>query len=144
MKTCTKCAVEQPLENFYEDKRRGPRGVAPGTRIARCKKCHTSQSREQYQANHSRERARQRSYNLRINYGLTTAEYDSLLEEQGGGCAICSGTDSERRLAVDHCHDTGKVRGLLCTACNVSLGRFKDDPELLVSAAIYLEAARVH
>lgn len=60
---------------------------------------------------------------LKRKYGITLAEYDQMLEEQHGVCAICGGADpSGRRLAVDHDHETGKVRGLLCTSCNTRLG----------------------
>jgi hypothetical protein len=82
----------------------------------------------------------ERDYKLRLAYGLSLAEYDRLLEWQGGGCAICGGT-SGRRLHVDHDHKNPRqVRGLLCNGCNNGLGRFRDDPELLRMAIGYLEA----
>jgi hypothetical protein len=75
-------------------------------------------------------------------HGLTVAEYKQILAEQGGGCAICGRTDSGdkrgHRLHVDHCHSTGRFRGLLCTRCNKGLGHFGDDPERLERAAMYL------
>src|SRR6266508_7031334 len=74
---------------------------------------------------------------------LSVAEYDALLESQGGGCAIC-GDVPKGRLVVDHEHETGRVRGLLCSACNVALGFFKDDPRRLASAANYLQGAGPH
>ncbi len=70
-------------------------------------------------------------------YGLSDADYDALLARQRGVCANCK---RNRRLGVDHCHATGKVRGLLCGNCNRGLGLFHDDPELLRAAAAYLEA----
>ncbi len=83
---------------------------------------------------------RQRKQRLKSKYGMTTAEYDQILASQGGGCAICGGgTDSKgRSLHVDHHHDTGKNRGILCTMCNPGVGYFRDDPELLEKAADYL------
>lgn len=72
---------------------------------------------------------------------LTNAEYDGLLERQGGVCAVC-GEKREGRLVVDHDHETGKVRGLLCNFCNVALGFFRDDERRVVAAAEYLRAGR--
>jgi len=74
-------------------------------------------------------------------YGLTPVDYAAMLDAQGGRCAIC-GEEAERtarRLSVDHCHATGKVRGLLCRDCNVGLGVFGDEAEALRRAAEYLE-----
>lgn len=72
--------------------------------------------------------------------------WGDLLEKQNGKCAVCGrgGADpdmsnSSKRLCVDHCHDTGAIRGLLCGHCNVGLGHFQDDPELLQAAIDYLE-----
>ena len=72
-------------------------------------------------------------------YGLTLGDYEALSDAQGGNCAICLGPDETgRRLAVDHCHETGKVRGLLCGRCNAGLGFFRDAPNVLRQAAEYL------
>ena len=81
-------------------------------------------------------------YQLRKTYGITLDEYDEMLEQQGGVCRLCgSDTPSKRtgRFFVDHCHDTGKVRGLLCMRCNSAIGFLNDDPELLRKAIEYLE-----
>lgn len=85
-------------------------------------------------------------YSLKRKYGLGVEDYQFLLEGQAGGCAICGKSQSQQwkagwnhPLEVDHCHDTGRVRGLLCSSCNVSLGRFKHDPAILRRAADYLE-----
>lgn len=82
---------------------------------------------------------------LRRTYGITADDYDEMLAGQGGGCAICesptSGDPRRPRLHVDHCHDTGKVRGLLCSDCNRALGQFKDCPDRLVAAADYIRKA---
>lgn len=80
---------------------------------------------------------------LKSKYGLTLEQFRELEERQGGRCAIC-GTDDpspHERFSVDHCHETERVRGLLCHFCNVALGAFKDDPALLRSALMYLAGA---
>lgn len=82
-----------------------------------------------------------RNWKLR-RYGLTVEDYEAMLAAQGGRCAICrEAPDSRRRhdLAVDHCHETELVRGLLCHRCNVGLGHFNDRPNLLRAAAEYLD-----
>ena len=84
---------------------------------------------------------------LKKRYGITDQDYGILMERQGGICAICGGTetakspidDSRKRLAVDHDHETRKVRGLLCSGCNNGLGCFKDDVVLIEKALKYLE-----
>ena len=73
-----------------------------------------------------------------IRYGLTVDEYDDLLTAQNGVCAICGGEPGARRHHVDHDHVTGKIRGLLCTNCNQGIGRLKDDPNVVLAAAMYL------
>lgn len=80
-------------------------------------------------------------------YGLTKEQYDSMLELQGNACAVCStGTPASKvGWHVDHCHTTGKVRGILCHQCNVGLGNFRDSKASLQSAIDYLTAAeRLH
>ncbi len=75
-------------------------------------------------------------------YGLTVENYNELLEKQNMCCAICkrdTPTGKWKRFCVDHCHKTGKVRGLLCNECNRGMGLLKDDPSLLIKAANYLK-----
>jgi hypothetical protein len=74
---------------------------------------------------------------LRV-YGITVEEYDRRLADQGGVCAICGGTESP--LSVDHCHESKRVRGLLCKSCNLGLGKFGDSAETLRRALAYLLA----
>lgn len=73
-------------------------------------------------------------------YGVTPGEYMAMYAEQDGRCAICGIHESElpKRLHLDHCHDTGRVRGLLCAKCNTSLGQFEKEPERLLRAYEYL------
>lgn len=77
---------------------------------------------------------------LKSAFGITVEKYDQMLNKQNKSCAICKKHQSKekRRLAVDHSHKTGKVRGLLCFGCNSSLGKLKDSPALLRRAIRYL------
>jgi len=84
-----------------------------------------------------------RKSHLKRKFGLTEAEYDELLADQGGGCAICGEPPADGvSLHVDHDHDTGAVRGLLCMRCNNALGLFREDAALLTEAAHYLLSGR--
>lgn len=78
---------------------------------------------------------------LKQSYGISIEQFDKMLEDQCGVCAICGSTPTGKDpvLHVDHCHTTKQVRGLLCTGCNQGLGRFDHDPELLEAAAKYLK-----
>ena len=77
---------------------------------------------------------------IKKKYGITDTEYHQLNESQNYVCAICKGTDDRgARLAIDHCHNTNKIRGLLCRKCNVALGYLNDDITLLESAITYLK-----
>lgn len=71
-------------------------------------------------------------------FGLTPEDYEAMLKQQRGACAICRTPPVGRRLAVDHDHETDDVRGLLCGRCNVALGLFNDDIENLKAAILYL------
>lgn len=86
-------------------------------------------------------------YSLKHSYGITLEKYNEMLLKQNEVCAICknrdiymdkTGQQFYRRLAVDHCHESGKIRGLLCSGCNGGLGLFRDDYKLLEQAIIYL------
>jgi hypothetical protein len=79
--------------------------------------------------------------NLRKKYNLSLEDYEAMLLRQGGRCAICRDLPTDQKLAVDHCHATGKVRGLLCSVCNLSLGGFRDNIRSLQEAIKYLRRA---
>jgi hypothetical protein len=83
-----------------------------------------------------------RAANLWHFYRLRPERYNAILKAQGGVCAICQkppkGKGKEKYLHVDHDHLTSAVRGLLCGECNTGLGKFRDDPDLLIAAAEYL------
>ena len=86
-----------------------------------------------------------RASHRKRKYGLTSEEYDTMFKTQGGRCAIC-GEDQDNmpyKLDVDHDHNTGKVRGLLCHSCNLILGSARDRIDLLYQAATYLDRTGV-
>jgi hypothetical protein len=83
-----------------------------------------------------------REYQFRYSYGIDMTDYYRMLKDQNSRCAICKtehGDKGKNRLYVDHCHKTGTVRGLLCFNCNVALGHFNDDIELMKIAIKYME-----
>lgn len=98
-----------------------------------------TKSKEYYQKG----KDRQRNLTLSRQYGISLDEYEEMLVRQSGACAICGSTDSGaagKSFSVDHCHESGKVRSLLCRGCNIGVGHFKDDPELLEAAARYIRS----
>ena len=124
-KWCASCATMQAREAFGKN-----RTMADGL-TAYCKPCHTKRGAE------SRERnGGARNYHLMRRYGITVADYDRLVAEQGGLCALCRDRAPEH---VDHDHVTGLVRGVLCSCCNQGLGNFRDDVASLRAAVTYLE-----
>jgi DNA-directed RNA polymerase subunit RPC12/RpoP len=129
---------------FWRRKTRGGNQLA-----SRCKECSKKAAKEWTEKNPNYEKQRYakskkktREKHLVRKYGVTLEIYDQILEEQNGKCAICSKkakNESYGVLHVDHCHDTEKVRGLLCRNCNHVLGLMKDDPLTLKKAIAYLE-----
>ena len=87
---------------------------------------------------------RRRDYNLRVAFNITLEDYEVMFNIQQGKCYLCHKHQSElkMRLAVDHDHETGKVRKLLCNHCNLGIGQLKHDPKLLKRAVVYLEEAK--
>jgi hypothetical protein len=82
--------------------------------------------------------ARYKNYKLTAAFGITLAEYEHMMVSQNGACAICKRKPEKKFLAVDHCHATDRIRGLLCDRCNRGIGFFGDDPKTLRRAARYL------
>jgi hypothetical protein len=118
-KTCRCCQAEKPLSDFYFRSE-------TGNYRTECKECVIE--RQRYQ-----------------KLGVCNTKYDEMLTRQKGACAICNSTLNSSRytkLAVDHDHRTGKVRGLLCTNCNTALGLMKDSVERFESAIQYLKRHR--
>ncbi len=156
MKTCSKCFTEKEKTDFPKDKNRKD-GL-----LSWCLKCNNHRYREYYKQNansiskytskwNKKNRAKlteaqrlKRRANLdkfrdseyRRKYGITLDQYNAMLLNQNYECKICK--NANQKLFVDHCHSTGKVRGLICNSCNKALGLFKDKAEVLLRAAQYL------
>ncbi len=76
-------------------------------------------------------------YHIKAKYGISLDTYEALLQVQNYVCAICGG-NGKNRLSVDHDHATGKIRGLLCRACNVGIGNLRDSIDIIEKAKLYL------
>jgi hypothetical protein len=99
----------------------------------------------QYAANYrARHSTRLKDLRIKRKYGITIKDFNEMLEKQQGKCAICPHKFDEKiksqNACIDHNHETGKIRGLLCRTCNRALGLFKDNPEILYNAATYLRS----
>lgn len=144
LKACRKCGVTKPLVEFSLSRK----ATATSNAVYRsdCKACCSARAMQWFKDNPGRATANKRKFNLAKNYGLTVEEYNAMLRRQGGVCAVCGRgepaehgrTGKQFRLAVDHCHETGAVRGLLCQKCNRAIGLFGDDPILIRKAISYL------
>ena len=101
--------------------------------------------KEYHQANKEKIKLRQKGNRLKKKYGITLKERKAMLKKQNNKCKICSLKFNENNFksksCIDHCHTTNKIRGLLCRSCNVGLGHFKDNTNLLTNAITYLEEA---
>ena len=137
LEICITCEQEKPLDEFFKCKAK-KNGYMP-----LCKTCDLKRRREHFKSPIGQEK-----YNiarLRREYGITLTEYNKVLEEQNGVCAICDLPETETNsigtkwLCVDHNHATGKIRGLLCNKCNQALGCFRDDKDVMLKAILYLE-----
>jgi len=161
-KVCSKCGEEKELSEFYahqtnKDGRTGSCKVCHNRRGAAWQAANGDKRRSRYKAvrdenpeeyknrsaeyraaNKERIAAQGRKSRLLVNYGITVEEYDTMYQRQDGKCMIC-GKSPENTLCVDHCHTTGKVRGLLCGTCNRGIGLLQDDPKLCLAAAKYLK-----
>lgn len=151
MKSCSICGITKHRDAFYPRPSR-PCGMSP-----QCKECERNRkakyAREwrakNQELNRMRDREwraknpdRVRSMNFKKAYGIDNARYEEMLDAQDYSCAICSVKHSDKsretRLNIDHCHTTGRIRGLLCAPCNKGLGHFRDTIDLLKAAIKYL------
>lgn len=110
---------------------------------SKCRECSNAYNRRWTKSDGFKLGQKARRYRLKWRYGVTLEQYEAMLNRQGGVCAVCRGASSKgTKLAVDHCHDTGAVRGLLCDNCNRAIGLLGDDADVLRRAAEYLSAER--
>lgn len=146
-KWCVRCSSEKPLSDFARCAK------YPDGKEYICRDCCRDVAVSRYKANavackassrryHAANRDRAKDNRLKRAFGIGLSEYNRMLAVQGGGCAICGGPDRRHSLSVDHCHSTGRVRGLLCGHCNTGIGLLKDSPTMLLAAALYLQGRR--
>lgn len=153
LKRCSRCGESQPVESYYR------RADDSTGRKSQCISCYRAAQKD-YNASEAakqrkrRERARRRASDpetfarrsreatFKSKYGITLACYEVMIQEQGGCCAICREPSISESLAVDHCHRTGRIRGLLCRACNAGIGMLGDDARRVESALRYLLATQ--
>lgn len=123
---CQRCSLILPVVEFHV---RGKTKTGKQLYASYCKSCsYTEQEKDWAHETKCKK------------YGLTITQYEAMLADQSGGCAICGTKPDGKRLAIDHCHTTGKVRGLLCAPCNWGLGYFRDNTNLLHKAVKYLNS----
>jgi len=137
---CTGCNVEREESEFNKRtwKRKDGERVT-GYDLSRCKPCQSARWKR-YKAGVDPD-VQWRNH-IKRKYGITEEDYCNMWNDQEGLCAICGSDDnSGKRFSVDHCHDTGKVRGLLCDPCNWMLGQAKDNTNTLAKAIKYLTVA---
>ena len=134
---CTKCKVSKKVTDFYKDTRR-KNGITSW-----CRECWKIQEAIRREKLGPKGRKNRKLKNL---YGINIEQYQEMLKEQNNLCAVCGNKESMvnsksnkvQKLCVDHDHTTGKVRGLLCTACNKGLGILKDNPDIVLRGYNYL------
>ena len=140
-KRCSKCGIEKPLSEFNKDKgRKDGHGH-------RCRVCNRARGIEYYYKNENGEASRyprRKNYliNLRLikKYGITITDKQQMIDDQNRKCAICGDILVDGYgTHVDHDHETGKTRGVLCGGCNTGLGFFKDSVTSLSNAIKYLQ-----
>ncbi|MGZ6826061.1 MAG: endonuclease VII domain-containing protein [Mycobacteriales bacterium] len=128
-KRCRDCLAVKPFEDFPRNK-----NLKDG-RHSYCKTCHNARGKDTVK----RLYGTSRDYHLRRRYGLQDGEWDEIMLDQGDVCAICRESPA---VHVDHDHDTGEVRGILCFNCNGGLGQFRDRVDIMRNAIDYLERTR--
>ena len=132
-KTCKKCQEDKPISDFYKSYNKWS---DQSYFSSRCKPCHLSHKQDNPNTKRNNKAA-----TLKLRYGLTYEEWEKMRETEGHKCMACGITEKEigRVLDVDHCHTSGKARGVLCNKCNTALGHAYDNPKILRALADYIE-----
>lgn len=136
-KFCPRCKTTKPTSDFG-------RNVSKSDGLSSyCSKCVREYSARWKNKNRDQTRRTDKYCQAKLKYGLSKDQYDGLIQKQGSKCAIClcelDPFDGTTNTHIDHCHESGKVRGILCRACNVALGGFRDNIDALRRAISYLE-----
>jgi hypothetical protein len=151
-KSCTSCTIKSGLEKLNNDELMKPYRTKEKTKkkVDKWREENPEKYQEQYKNSAAKQRSKKyysdnksilKNTYLQKNYGITIQDYNFLLEEQNKKCKICDNEcPTGKSLAVDHNHETGKVRGLLCKNCNIGLGMFFDNIDFLKSAVLYLKS----
>jgi len=140
VKVCTTCREGKDLSEFWQKsnvRKDGTKGLRPS-----CKQCEIKKKLTKYHEGGGKEEQKKRSFRALMNsYGISEEIYEQERIKQNYKCLLCGADEKDQhygRLYVDHCHVTGKYRGLLCTLCNTGLGSFKDNVEVMQKAIEYL------
>ena len=140
-KICKVCLVQKETLSSFWVKSQKRKDGSSGYRST-CIECGIKQRLDKYHNNGGKQAQKQRSFRaLMRSYGITEEVYEQERIKQDYKCFLCGSPEAEQphgRLHVDHCHETGKYRGLLCNLCNVALGSFKDNVEVIQKAVEYL------
>jgi hypothetical protein len=128
-----------PFKHPDEQTRKAARAAAFRRYRAKNAEKYRALHRASYQRNRDTNLVGNRRYKLSRDYGVTLESYEAMLASQAGVCAVCKDINpSGKRLAVDHHHESGKVRGLLCSRCNTMIGHARERIDILVAAIGYL------
>lgn len=147
VRRCSNCGERKTLENFRKrvDKRSSWTGLD-----STCKQCNLAKLKKWNSENPEKNSRRVTLKLWKEKHGKSLEDYEKIFLSQEGKCAICGKSEEiekkkgKRSLSLDHCHATGELRGFLCGACNLGIGMFSDDPELLKAAARYLRRSRCY
>lgn len=156
MKVCNRCKISKSFDEYHK-----VTANSDGMQTI-CKSCRTislriwylknsdsirARTKKYYHDNKDKRRSNNKNYTLKTRFSITLDQYNDMLIKQNNVCAICKKPETQidprlnriKALAVDHCHNTKKVRGLLCNQCNTGIGMLKEDKKIFLSAMEYLK-----